>query len=81
MYVNKNLNIVKVQEYLLEDGNYLVVEVNKVTVIASYRPLCFTNPNNYITSLNDLLLNTRCKYYLGWRHKYKYLIRKLLLDL
>lgn len=61
-YTRDYLNVEVSEPDTVLDGNCLVLRVNSdYSIICSYRPYCFSNPANYIASLNGLLKNIHSK--------------------
>lgn len=61
VYVRNNL-IANCFEPEISEGNCLILEIdNNYSIICSYRPPCFTNPSEYIKSLDYILTNINYK--------------------
>lgn len=56
VYYKKNINIT-VEEPPISECNCVMLRINNsITVLATYRPAAYKNPNNFIQSLNMFLL-------------------------
>ncbi|CAG4983697.1 unnamed protein product [Colias eurytheme] len=54
VYVKKSLEAVSAEPEMV-DGNCLILNIDKYSIVCSYRPPCYTNPRPYLERLDTIL--------------------------